>query len=82
MLVLLQPQERARRPHPRHGKHNCNVPITLPSLMDDKWKNARSKVGACSKFLLAKGGMHNIAEKIRNSRRTALTSGKQIGVSC
>ena len=41
MLVLLQPQERARQPHPRHGKHNCNVPMSLPSLMDDKWKNVK-----------------------------------------
>lgn len=82
MLVLLQPQERARRPHPHHGKQNCNVPITLPSLMDDKWKNVRSKVGTCSKFLPAKREMHNIAGKIRNSRQAALTSGKQISVSC
>lgn len=81
MLVLLQPQERAPWPHPRHGKHNCNVPITLPSLMDDKCRNVRSKVGACSKFLLAKREMHNIAGKIRNSRQAALTSGKQIVVS-
>lgn len=81
MLVLLQPQERARQPHPRHGKHNFNVPITLPSLMDDKWKNVQCKVGACSKFLLAKREMHNFAGKIRNSRQAALNSGKEMSVS-
>lgn len=55
MLVLLQPQERARQPHPRRGKHNCNVPMSLPR--SDGWQMEEREVGACSKFLPAKRQM-------------------------
>lgn len=79
MLVLLQPQERARQPHPRRGKHKCNVPIRLPRLMDDKWKNVKLElvVNSCR----PRGRCKRLAGKIWNSRRAALTSAKQISVS-